>query len=254
MSTMFRVPLAGWVAALVLIIAAIPQAESHSRKKGTSCTEGDPTCWVKPAVRSSCNFWDADCATRRPYHQRYEKYYNGYTHRQHHHHHHAPQVAPAGFYDDANDWRHQRKHGWNQRYWETRFYHRRFESYRRPHQPREYTWIERDYSYAGGLHCLPRHREVGDEMSSREKAIVNVERRWAHSMSYDRGGKYANLDRAKDAKLHCDPTGQSRWLKKALWTCVMVAVPCRAIEPDRLRDRKRFESDEITIEDERIDR
>jgi hypothetical protein len=247
---MFRVSMAGWVTAFVLLIAAIPQAESHSRNKfKPACTEGDASCWVKSSVRASCNFWDADCATKRSYPQRYQQFYNGYTHRKHDH-----QAAPAGFYDAGNDWRAPRKHGWNQRYWETRFHHRRFQNYRRWYQPREYTWIERDYSYAGGLHCLPRHREVGDEMTSREKAIMNVERRWAHSMSYDRGGKYANLDRGKDAKLHCDPTGQSRWLKKALWTCVMVAVPCRAIEPDRLRDRKRFESDEITIEDERIDR
>jgi len=247
MSTMFRVPIAGWVAAILLIAVAIPQAESQSRKKGNSCTEGDPACWVKPAVKSSCDFWDADCATRRgTYQNRYEKFYNGYTHRHHHHHHQAG-------HDDANDWR-QERGGWNRRYWETRFYHRRFANYRRLKGDREYTWIERDYSYAGGLHCLPRHREVGDEMTSREKAITNVERRWAHSMSYDRGGKYANLDRAKDGKLHCDPTGQSRWLKKTLWTCVMVALPCRAIQPDRLRDKKRFEADEVPIEDERIDR
>jgi hypothetical protein len=249
MSTMFRVPIAGWVAAILLVAVAIPQAESHSKKKGVnSCTEGDPACWVKPAVRSSCDFWDADCSARRgSYQKRYQKFYDGYTHRQHDRHHHH-----VG-HDDASDWRHERG-GWNRRYWETRFYHRRFANYRRLHRDREYTWIERDYSYAGGLHCMPRHREVGDEMTSREKAITNVERRWAHSMSYDKGGKYANLDRAKDGKLHCDPTGQSRWLKKALWTCVMVAVPCRAIQPDRLRDKKRFESDEVQIEDERIDR
>jgi hypothetical protein len=252
MTTKFRVPIAGLSAVLLLLIAAIPEAESHSKKRGVaSCTEGDPTCWVKPSIRSSCNFWDADCSRGRRFyhHQRYEQLYNGYSPYRGHHHQHFRDPAP-NIYGGHHHY-HGGRDGWSQRYWETRFYHRRYANYRRWWRPRQFTWIDRDYTYAGGLHCLPPHREVGDEASSRSKAIANVEKRWAHSISYDRGAKYSNLDRAKHGRLHCDPTGQSRWLKTVLWTCVMTAEPCRANQPDQFRDNKRFINDEITIERER---
>jgi len=248
MTTSFRGSLAGLIAAFILLALAIPEAESHARKK-QSCTEGDANCWIKPAIRSSCNFWDADCASGRRYyyHDRYKHYYHGYSpsrHKHHDDHHHHERHHHHADYEPGS---------WSPLYWETRFYHRRYANYRK-WGPRHYTWIQRDYSYEGPQVCLRKHREIGDEMSSRAKALTTAERRWAHAIGYDKGSKFGNLDRAKEVRTHCDPTGQSRWLKKALWTCVVTAVPCRANRPDQHRDRKRFEADEVDIPDERIDR
>jgi hypothetical protein len=251
MSTKFRVPILGWIVVLVVLAMAVPQAESHSRKKRNSCTEGDPTCWVKPTLRTSssasCGFWDADCTNGgKYYHRRYDHFYRGYSpHPRHHHHHHH----------DYNGYdRPYERTGWNHRYWQTRFYHRRYENYRHPWRRREYTWIDRDYSHEGAQHCLRRHRVVGDQNPSRKRAVELVETRWAQTLSYDEGGKYSNLDRAQDVKLNCDPTGQTTWAKRILWTCVIVATPCRAIDPDPgLERRTRFEEDKIELRIEKED-
>lgn len=95
--------------------------------------------------------------------------------------------------------------------------------------------------------CRPRRRVIGEPANTRTGAERLVKRRWLHEVGYEWGIRYANIDRAGKAELHCNPSAITQFLKRALWTCVIEAWPCRATEGEPLKGGE-FQTDAVEVD------
>jgi hypothetical protein len=96
---------------------------------------------------------------------------------------------------------------------------------RHPHQHhiyRHHVGIDR------GAVCHPRRRVVGEERTSKAKALKAADDAWMGAVRYDFGERYQDLNHAKDVRHNCDPSSTSSILKRVHFRCVIEATPCRA--------------------------
>jgi hypothetical protein len=79
-----------------------------------------------------------------------------------------------------------------------------------------------------GVICHTRRRVVGEERSSKEKALKAAESAWMGAVRYDFGERYQDLNHAKDVRNNCDPSSVTRLVKTPYFRCAVEATPCRA--------------------------
>lgn len=75
-----------------------------------------------------------------------------------------------------------------------------------------------------GAHCHTRRRVVGEERTSKGRALKNAERAWMGAVRYDHGERFQDLTNAKDIRRNCDPSS----VRDGSVRCVVEATPCRA--------------------------
>jgi hypothetical protein len=155
-------------------------------------------------------------------------------------------LTPAAAHQD-NAWvretvRKQRMADWHVHYDGRRYrYDGRAVRLRTRHAPATRTAVVTDPA------CRPWRRVIGEEANSRSGAITLVKRRWLNEVKHDWGVRYANIDRAHNAEMHCNPSTVTQMLKRTLWTCVIVGQPCRATEGESLKG-KEFEGDAVDVD------
>lgn len=94
-----------------------------------------------------------------------------------------------------------------------------------------------------GLKCHSRRRVVGDERTTKGRALKAAERAWMGAIRYDHGERYQDLDNAKDVLRNCDPSS----VRDQSVRCVIEATPClapRGSTSVRLKGRYNDDDDE----------
>jgi len=96
-----------------------------------------------------------------------------------------------------------------------------------------------------GASCHPRRRVVGEERTSKAKALRAADDAWMGAVRYDFGERYQDLNHAKDVRHNCDPSSTSSILKRVHFRCVVEATPCRA-KTGAVEERveRRYEEDD----------
>jgi hypothetical protein len=80
---------------------------------------------------------------------------------------------------------------------------------------------------------------VGREQSTREKALVAAHDAWLDRVMFDFGERYTDLNYAEDRSSICAFSYQSTLLKRAYFSCKLIARPCR--RPPGLPGSERYE-------------
>jgi hypothetical protein len=104
-----------------------------------------------------------------------------------------------------------------------------------------------------GTFCHSRRRVVGEERSSKAKALRAADDAWMGAVRYDHGERYQDLNHARDVRHNCDPSSTSSILKRVHFRCVVEATPCRAPTGSIETNVKR-QYDEEVDDDDRLSR
>jgi len=79
-----------------------------------------------------------------------------------------------------------------------------------------------------GTFCHSRRRVVGEERTSKAKALRAADDAWMGAVRYDHGERFQDINHARDVRHNCDPSSTSSILKRVHFRCVIEATPCRA--------------------------
>lgn len=100
----------------------------------------------------------------------------------------------------------------------------RYRRHVRRHRPRRHHHRRHARRIHHGAHCHTRRRVVGDEKTTKARALRAAERAWMGAVRYDHGERFQDLNNAKDIRRNCDPSS----VRDQSVRCVVEATPCRA--------------------------